>query len=419
MSATTTTRISTPPPTRWSKPPAAACINRALVHPDYNDYGPRLGLAYSIDPKTVVRGGYGISYTFFNRPGSAQEGINAPQALFGVLSQSNPRRAVPHFPHHAEQLYHQHRQPGGLQSGQFQRGLHSAGQQMAVHPELVLLGAAATSQGHGARCVLQREPQSAAADHRRLQSGGSEPAGPEPWRTRARVPIPTFGPITWLDPAGDNHYNGLSARVEHRFTKGLYILNSFTWGKAMGDSEQALEYYAGYYQANPQNIHNLAAEKGPSSFDVKLNNVTSVVYQLPFGKGRQFGANMNPVVDAFVGGWEINTINTAHTGTPLDVVYSADRGQHGQLAFERLSRPAVPAPQRNRQRRQPEPLGHAEHLFRRVHIHHAGRQRAIRQRGPQFVPRSQLRSVGLVRSTRISASAKGPGCNSGRSSSTF
>ena len=78
------------------------------------------------------------------------------------------------------------------------------------------------------------------------------------------MPIPTFGPITWLDPAGDNHYNGLSARVEHRFTKGLYVLNSFTWGKAMGDSEQALEYFAGYYQANPQNIRNLAAEKGPS-----------------------------------------------------------------------------------------------------------------------------------------------------------
>jgi hypothetical protein len=101
----------------------------------------------------------------------------------------------------------------------------------------------------------------------------------------------------------------------------LYVLNSFTWGKGMGDSEQALEYFAGYYQANPQNIRDLAAEKGPSSFDVKLNNVTSVVYQLPFGKGRQYGASMNSVVDAFVGGWEITSINTAHTGQPIDVTY--------------------------------------------------------------------------------------------------
>ncbi len=70
---------------------------------------------------------------------------------------------------------------------------------------------------------------------------------------------------------GNNNYNGLSVRVEHRFGNGLYFLNSFTWGSALGDSEQALEYYSGGYEANPQNIHNLKAEYGPSSFDVKLN----------------------------------------------------------------------------------------------------------------------------------------------------
>ena len=90
----------------------------------------------------------------------------------------------------------------------------------------------------------------------------------------------------------------------------------------MGDSEQALEYYAGYFEANPQNIHNLAAERAPSSFDVEFNNVTSVVYQLPFGKGRKYGAAINPLFDAVAGGWELNTINTAHTGSPLDVVYA-------------------------------------------------------------------------------------------------
>jgi hypothetical protein len=111
--------------------------------------------------------------------------------------------------------------------------------------------------------------------------------------------------------------------VEHRFSGGLYFLNSFTWGKAMGNSEQALEYYAGYFEANPQNIRNLVAEKGPSSFDVKLNDVTSIVYEIPLGKGRKFGAGLNPVLDAVAGGWELNTINTAHTGTPLDVIYAA------------------------------------------------------------------------------------------------
>ena len=137
-----------------------------------------------------------------------------------------------------------------------------------------------------------------------------------------KVPIPTFGPITWVDPAGDNDYEGLSVRLEHRFSKGLYFLNSFAWGKALGDSEQALEYFpTPGFGANPQNIYNLAAERGPSSYDVKLNNVTTVLYQLPFGKGRAFGSGWNPVLDAIAGGWEINGINTAHTGQPIDLAY--------------------------------------------------------------------------------------------------
>jgi hypothetical protein len=90
----------------------------------------------------------------------------------------------------------------------------------------------------------------------------------------------------------------------------------------LGDSEQALEYFASYYEANPQNNYNLANEKGPSSFDIEFVNTASIVYQLPFGKGRQFGGNMNPVFDAVAGGWELNSIVTSTSGAPLDVSYS-------------------------------------------------------------------------------------------------
>ena len=293
---------------------------RGLVHPDYGDWGPRIGMAYSIDSKTVVRGGYGISYTFFNRPGSAQEGINAPQALFGVLSQSSP--TSPTFlttqnsfttniaspaafnPVNSNVVY----TPPDSKWPYVQNWFIQVQREL---PKDTLL-AVSYNGNHSLRLPIIADYNEAA------------PYNPSnPLAYTARVPIPTFGPITWLDPAGDNHYNGLSARIEHRLSKGLYLQNSFTWGLAMGDSEQALEYFAGYYQANPQNIHNLVAEKGPSSFDVKFNNVTTVVYQLPFGKGLQHGANMNPVVDAFLGGWEVTTINTAHTGQPIDVTYAA------------------------------------------------------------------------------------------------
>ncbi|HTX33554.1 MAG TPA: TonB-dependent receptor [Bryobacteraceae bacterium] len=380
------------------KATSGSLFDRALVHPDYSDYGPRVGMAYSIDPKTVARAAYGISYDFFNRPGSAEEGINAPQALFGVLSQSIPAGGpVPagflttgnsfttniaspaaFNPVNSNVVY----TPPDSKWPYIQNWFLSVQRQLPKDTVLEV----AYNGNHSLRLPIIADYNQAAPN----LPGQSLPV-------TARVPIPTFGPITWLDPAGDNHYNGLSVRVEHRLTKGLYVLNSFTWGKAMGDSEQALEYFAGYYEANPQNIHDLAAEKGLSSFDVELNNVTSVVYQLPFGKGRQFGSNMNAVLDGFLGGWELTTINTAHTGFPPGRDLCGHRRQHYQLAFQRLSRRAVSAPQRQRQRHQSKPLGHAEHLFRRIHLRYPAGQRPVRRPGTQFVPGSRIRAMGRLR----------------------
>ena len=305
------------------KATGGSLFNRGLVHPDYKDWGPRLGMAYSIDPKTVFRAGYGISYTFFNRPGSAQEGINAPQALFGVLNQSMPQGGPPPAgflttinsfttgianpsafnPVNSNVVY----TPPDSRWPYIQNWFLSVERQVAKDTVVEL----AYNGNHSLRLPI-------IADYN--QAFPNQPG--QTLGVQARRPIPTFGPITWLDPAGDNHYNGMSVRVEHRFTQGLYFLNSFTWGKAMGDSEQALEYYAGYYEANPQNIRNLAAEKAPSSYDVKLNDVASLVYQLPCGRGRKYAAHLHPALDAVAGGWEITSINTAHSGTPLNVFYA-------------------------------------------------------------------------------------------------
>ena len=161
------------------------------------------------------------------------------------------------------------------------------------------------------------------------------------------MPIPTFGPITWVDPAGNNHYNGLSVRVEHRFARRAVLPELLHLGQgAWAIPNRRSNITPGYVEANPQNIHDLAAERGPSSFDVKLNNVTSVVYQLPFGKGRKFGSHMNPVLDAVLGGWELTTINTAHTGTPLNVYYGPSTANDVSGLSNDYRGEAVPAAQR-------------------------------------------------------------------------
>jgi hypothetical protein len=297
---------------------SGSLFDRALVNPDYKDWGPRIGAAYSVDSKTSVRAGYGISYTFFNRPGSAIEGINGPLAVFGVLNQT----ALPG-------------QPGFLttQNG-FNAGIGTTFnpvttnndyipadspwpmiqswvvslQREVAHDTVVEL---AYNGNHSSRLPI-------IADYN--QAAPNAPGGT--LSVQARRPIQSFGAITWVDPVGVNNYNGLSARFEKRFSKGLYVLNSFTWSKSIGNSEQALEAAPGQNISNPQNIRNLGAEMGPSNFDVKLINVTSVVYQLPFGRGKHFLKNINRIADLAIGGWELNGINTANTGIPLNVFYA-------------------------------------------------------------------------------------------------
>jgi hypothetical protein len=297
--------------------------DRTLVHPDYKDFGPRIGLAYSESPTMVWRAGYGISYSFENRPGSAEEGINAPLALFGILNQSIPAGG----PVPATFLTTQQSFTTNIDSPANFNPLTSnvdyipsntkwpyteswffSVQQELTHDTVLEV---AYNGNHSLRLPILGDFNQAAPNLPGQTLG-----------VQARVPIPTFGPITWLDPVGDNHYNGMSVRLEHRFSNGLYFLNSFTWSASLGDSEQALEYYAGYYEANPQDIYNLAGERGPSSFDVKFLNVTSLVYDLPFGRGRRFGSSMNRGLDLLAGGWELNSIITANTGTPIDVSYS-------------------------------------------------------------------------------------------------
>jgi hypothetical protein len=299
-------------------------FNRSLAHPDYNDWGPRMGLAWNVMPKTVVRAAYAISYDFFNRPGSAQEGINAPQALFGVINQSIPAGGpVPStFLTTVNSFTTNIASPSAFNPANSNVAYIPADTRwpyiqawfLSVQRELfknTVLEVGYTGT-HSLRLPI-------IADYN--QAYPNQPG--QTLGVQARRPIPSFGPITWLDPAGNNNYNGLSVRFEHRFgVSGLYLLNSFTWSKALGDSEQALESPPGYYVANPQNIRDLKNEYGPLSIDVKFINVTSLVYQLPFGRGRRFGGKWNPFVDAVLGGWEVNTINTANTGVPIDVTYS-------------------------------------------------------------------------------------------------
>ena len=82
------------------------------------------------------------------------------------------------------------------------------------------------------------------------------------------------------------------------------------------------------------NSYDLKADYGPSAFDQRQRAVISFIYQLPFGRGRQFGSSWNGVMDAVLGGWIMTGILTTETGTPFTPMLSnsVDQSKTGQFA---------------------------------------------------------------------------------------
>ena len=163
-----------------------------------------------------------------------------------------------------------------------------------------------------------------------------------------RRPNQAFGAITWVDPAGIQTYNGFSARFEHRFSHGLYFLNSFTWSKALGRLRAGARIRLRVLRRQSAEHLRPDSRARPVELRREVHQHDEPGVRLPFGRGRKFGSNWNRVVDAVLGGWEINTINTANTGTPLDVFYTPGCGQRRDRPHPGLSRRSRHAAERRR-----------------------------------------------------------------------
>jgi hypothetical protein len=289
--------------------------DRSLVNPDRNNFAPRLGFAWSAAPNTVLRGGYGWSYIHQNRVGSADLlGINYPQVVIATVNQTDP--FDPSF------VTTQQGYPAGLTDARNFPVLNSnityipanirtpyvQSWFFSVQRELLkgfLLDVGYVGNHSVALPVIADYNQAA-----------PQPTPASNLSLNARRPLAGFGAITWFDPAGFSNYNALQVKVEKRLAGGWQFLNSFVWGKAIDNSSQSLDT-AGGNDASPQDVRNMAAEKGLSSYDQKFTDVLSLFYQVPVGRGRRFGAAMNPFLDAVVGGWETSVVNTALSAAPL------------------------------------------------------------------------------------------------------
>jgi len=129
----------------------------------------------------------------------------------------------------------------------------------------------------------------------------------------SRMPYSGFSNIQLVQDGGNGNYNSLTVKATRRFSQGVSVIGSYTWAKSV-DTTSGIRNQ-GFDTLYPQNSYCLACERGLSAFDTRQRIVTSVLYDLPVGKGKSLNIK-NPVANTVIGGWELGGILTLQSGMP-------------------------------------------------------------------------------------------------------
>jgi len=128
--------------------------------------------------------------------------------------------------------------------------------------------------------------------------------------------LPTLNANSW--------YNSLQVRFQKRASHYISFEGNYTFSKATDDSSAGRNAWLGNLQYdNPQVLDNLRVEHGIGSNDTPQRLTAAIIVDLPFGKDRWIGGDMNRVLDAIVGGWSLNSVVTLQTGQPIALYNSA------------------------------------------------------------------------------------------------
>jgi hypothetical protein len=296
-------------------------------------FAPRLGFAFRpfSDDNTVVRGGYGI---FFDSAEGRE--IDGAADIFPYVSrgnymqtlgQTNLRTTDQLFPNFAGQpvatpaantflAVNISPQPRNPYVQQWSLGVQRALTQNTTL-ELNYIGS------KGTHLLMRRNIAQARPPANPAICAATPTAADCP--VASRKPFPNFGTYIDSDWSGNSSYNAFNAKVEHRSNSMLFTA-VYTWAKSIDNKSAAAGI--GNDVAGWQGFLNNAdirRDRGRSEFDVDHRLVSSLVYELPIGRGKKFGGNLPKAADVVVGGWQVNAIATFQRGFPMTIT-AADVG---------------------------------------------------------------------------------------------
>ncbi|MBL8290600.1 MAG: carboxypeptidase regulatory-like domain-containing protein [Bryobacterales bacterium] len=285
-------------------------FGRGAGVPDRNDFGPRAGIAYQINSKTVLRAGGGMY--FVRDIGNAVFDIvrNIP---FTIRQAETADTTRPNLTWN--RLFTSTGAPSFLLINQYgERTSYVTQWQSSVQRELTRnMSLEVTYMG------------SAGIKLRRLTSyNNPEPAPGNPNLNR---PFPKFnGSFQNMNAPSHSSYHSLQARLQHRFANGFTLLGSYAYAKSI-DNGSGIRTTDGD-ALTPSDNYNLRAERGLSAFDFRQRLTASFLYELPFGRGRKVGIS-NPVANFLLGGWQFGGIVTFQDGFPATAFCGPGNIQNG------------------------------------------------------------------------------------------
>ncbi|MGA8629943.1 MAG: TonB-dependent receptor [Terracidiphilus sp.] len=296
---------------------------------ELNNFGPRFGIAYRIDNKTVVRGGYGFFwdgiegremdnagdiYPYVSRQDLTQTVYSPSTLTTNQLWPSYSTVSVVTGGYNGPDTFLAPMLTNTPENPLVKQGTLSVERELARDTTLEVYYVGNTgSRLLDRQDINQAEPL---VDPASCYAGLPTPASCEVLNRR---PYPNFATYIEGNPIGYSNYNALNFKFERRSSQ-LAVTSVYTWSKSMDDKSSAANAGSEAQGWNGfLNNWDPQLDYGRSDFNTGQRFVTSVVYDLPVGRGKQFANQVNPVVNAVIGGWEASGIYTVQQGFPYNV----------------------------------------------------------------------------------------------------
>jgi Carboxypeptidase regulatory-like domain len=285
-------------------------FGRGAYRSDYNDFAPRLGIAWSVTPKTVLRTGGGIYYVRDIGNAVFDTVRNAP---FTIRRDEPAETFRPNLSF--EQPFARTGAPTFILANQWDEpSTYIMQWSLGVQREL-----------SGSMTVDATYFGSSGVHLRRLMSYNN----PEPSQlanSNLARPFPKFGSIQVMSAPGHSSYHALYLKLQRRFSRGLSFLSSFSWAKSI-DNGSGIRTTDGD-SLTPSNNYDLDLERGLSAFDFRRRWTTSWLWDLPIGADKRW-LNRGGVLDWVIGGWQVGGIVTLQDGFPFTVECGGGTIQNG------------------------------------------------------------------------------------------